>query len=464
MKSIDIINTDRSRKATVIMLAWPIFVEQMLASLVQAADSAMVGSLGAAATASVAINSAPNMLINQIFFALGLGFTSLIARSVGAGDEKRARHLTEQSVTLVFFLGIILSVVTFSLARAIPAWMGGEEMILHDAEIYNSILALSLLFRAFTMVLTAIYRGYGDTHSPMVVNVLVNVLNVIGNFFMIYPTRDITLFGHTFEIFGFGWGVAGAAIATSISGVLGGLSLLMLSFRKNALVRIAFDSGLKPDRREMSAVFRIATPAILERCIMSSAFIVVGRAIASLGTVAVAANNLAGTAESLSYMPGFAFGAAATTLFGQSIGADREDLGKQYVKETLQLGTMVMVVMTILMFVFSNQIMNVFTPDEEVIEIGSVLLKILAIIQIPQMMSSVYSGAVKGAGDSTTPFLIALASMWGVRLLGVVFCVHVLGMGLYAVCVCTCVDNVVRFALFYHTYHKGTWRRRMTAI
>ena len=87
-----------------------------------------------------------------------------------------------------------------------------------------------------------------------------------------------------------------------------------------------------------------------------------------------------------------------------------------------------------------------------------------SVIQIPQMMSSVYSGAVKGAGDSTTPFLIALASMWGVRLLGVVFCVHVLGMGLYAVCVCTCVDNVVRFALFYHAYHKGTWRKRMAAI
>ena len=464
MKSIDIINTDRSRKATVIMLAWPIFVEQMLASLVQAADSAMVGSLGAAATASVAINGAPNMLINQIFFALGLGFTSLIARSVGAGDEKRARHLTQQAVTLVFIFGIVLSFVTFSLARAIPAWMGGEELILHDAETYNRILALSLLFRAFTMVLTAIYRGYGDTHSPMVVNVLVNILNVIGNFFMIYPTRDISVFGHTFQVFGFGWGVAGAAAATSISGVIGGLGLLLLSFRKRSHVRIGFDRGLIPERKEMSAVFRIATPAILERCIMSSAFIVVGRAIASLGTVAVAANNLAGTAESLSYMPGFAFGAAATTLFGQTIGAGRDDLGKQYVRETMQLGTIVMVFMTLFMFVFSNQIMKVFTPDERVVEMGSVLLKILAVIQIPQMMSSVYSGAVKGAGDSTTPFLIALASMWGVRLLGVVFCVHVLGMGLYAVCICTCVDNVVRFALFYHAYHKGTWRKRMAAI
>ena len=464
MKSIDIINTDRSRKATVMMLAWPILVEQMLASLVQAADSAMVGSLGAAATASVAINSAPNMLINQIFFALGLGFTSLIARSVGAGDRDRARHLTEQAVTLVFIVGIALSFVTFSLARAIPSWMGGEEIILHDAETYNRILSLSLLFRAYTMVLTAIYRGYGDTHSPMVVNVLVNVLNVIGNYFMIYPTREVMFFGHSFEMFGFGWGVAGAAVATTLSGVIGGMSLLFLSFRKNAIIRIGFDSGLVPDRREMSAVFRIATPAILERCIMSSAFIVVGRAIASLGTVAVAANNLAGTAESLSYMPGFAFGAAATTLFGQSIGSGNEELGKQYVKETLQLGTIVMAVMTVLMFTFSNQIMGIFTPDQEVIEIGSVLLKILAVIQIPQMMSSVYSGAVKGAGDSTTPFLIALASMWGVRLLGVVFCVHVLGMGLYAVCVCTCVDNVVRFSLFHHTYHKGTWRKRMKSI
>ena len=464
MRTIDIVNSNRSHKATVILLAWPIFIEQLLTSLVQAADSAMVGSLGAAATASVAINSAPNMLINQIFFALGLGFTSLIARSVGAGDYKRARHLTEQSVTLVFIVGTVLSALCFGLARAIPAWMGGEEIILHDAEIYNRILALSLLFRAYTMVLTAIYRGYGDTHSPMVVNVLVNILNVIGNFFLIYPTRDITILGHTFEMFGCGWGVAGAAVATSISGALGGLVLLAFSFRKSSQVRISFDKGLVPNEKEMSAVFKIATPAILERCIMSSAFIVVGRAIASLGTAAVAANNLAGTAESISFMPGFAFGAAATTLFGQAIGAGKEDLAKQYVKETIQLGTIAMIFMTALLFFGSDAIMNIFTPDAEVIEMGSVLLKILAVIQIPQMMSSVYSGAVKGAGDSTTPFLIALASMWGVRLLGVVLCVHVFGLGLYAVCVCTCVDNVVRFALFYHTYHKGTWRKHVTAL
>lgn len=189
-QSFSIVDDQRHPMLTIVMLAWPIFVEQVLVSLVQAVDTAMVGSLGAAATASVAISHSPNMLINGVIMALGIGFTSLIARSVGAQDMDRARSLIRQSILVITAVGIPLSILCYALAYKIPLWMGGAPEILETAALYNRILALSLVFRGMTMVMTAIYRGFGDSKTPMITNILVNVINVIGNFLMIYPTRE----------------------------------------------------------------------------------------------------------------------------------------------------------------------------------------------------------------------------------------------------------------------------------
>ena len=458
-QSFSVVDDQRHPLSTIVMLAWPIFVEQVLVSLVQAVDTAMVGSLGAVATASVAINQSPNMLINGIIMALGVGFTSLIARSVGAQDLDRARRLVRQSILVIAAVGIPLSVLCFLLARKIPTWMGGAPEILDAATTYNRILALSLMFRGMTMVLTAIYRGYGDSKTPMTINIMVNIVNVIGNFLMIYPTRELHILGTSFTMFGFGWGVAGAAISTSMSGILGGVILMTLCFTRKSAMQISFKEGFKPDWNELSTVVKISLPAMLERFAMSGASVVVSSTVASLGTAAVAAQNLAATAESLSFMPGFAFGTAATTLFGQSIGAKRPDLAKRYVSFTIKIGAVVMFFMTLILFFGSSFIMGIFTPDAEVISMGSTLLKILAIIQIPQMIAMVYSGALKGAGDTKSPFKIALISMWGVRIVGTVICVRILGLGLTSVCVCMCSDNVVRWLLFHRQYRKESWNK-----
>ena len=164
------------------------------------------------------------------------------------------------------------------------------------------------------------------------------------------------------------------------------------------------------------------------------------------------------TSESLSFMPGFAFGTAVTTLFGQSLGAKREDKAHDFLVKTIQLGTIVMAIMTCVLFFGSSFIMGIFTPDGEVIRHGSVLLKILAVIQIPQMIAFCISGALQGAGDTKTPLYITMVSMWGVRVLGCIVLVRIMGMGLYTVCVCMCTDNVVRCLLNIIAYKSGKWK------
>ena len=196
--SFSIVDENQNPWKVILLLAWPILIEQILVSLVQTIDTAMVGSLGKVATASVAISQSPNMMINGVIMAMGVGFTSLVARSVGSKDYARARSLLRQAMIMVLLLGIPLSTICFVLARQIPIWMGGAPEILDTAEAYNRIFAVSMVFRGMTMVLTSIYRGYGDSKTPMKANTLVNIINVVGNYLMIYETREITVLGFTF--------------------------------------------------------------------------------------------------------------------------------------------------------------------------------------------------------------------------------------------------------------------------
>lgn len=453
-KNFSIVDDTRNPWMTILILAWPIFLEQVLTSLVQAVDTAMVGSMGAIATTSVSISQSPNMLVNGVVMALGVGFTSMIARSVGAGEMERARTLVRQAILMVFVFSVPLSTMYFILGRQIPIWMGGEPEILDSAELYNKIIAVSMSFRCLTMVLTAIYRGYGDSKTPMKINVMVNLANVAGNYLMIFPTREMTLFGTTFVMPGLGWGVAGAAASTSISTIVGAVILLAMCFVRKSEMQISLRDSFAPDWKELRIAFRLSIPAMIQRAVMSSSHILVTSTVAMLGTAAVAAQSLSATAESLSFMPGFAFSTAVTTLYGQSLGAKRPDMAHDFLIKTVKMGSVVMAFMTCFLFFGSPQIMAVFTPDPLVIEYGSIWLKILAVIQIPQTIAFCVSGALQGAGDTKTPLYITFASMWGVRVLGILLCIHVFHLGLYSICVCMCTDNVVRCILFLIQYYK----------
>ena len=444
--------------SVIITLAWPIFLEQVLVSLVQSIDTAMVGFLGANATASVAISQNPINLINSVILALGVGFTTMIARAVGAGQYDYSKLLIRQSIVVVIALGIPLSALCFALSRQIPIWMGAAPEILDDAQIYIRIIAFSMLFRGLLMVLTAIYRGFGDSRTPMLINVAINALNVVGNYLLIYDVHDVTLFGHTFSVWGANLGVAGAALSTTCSQTLGSLTLLLMCFLpRSGPMRISVHDSFRPSRDTLQEVFRVSLPVMFERFTISGAFVMTSSIIATLGTVSLAANSLAAQAESLSFMPGFAFGTAATTLVGQSLGANREDLARKYVRLSGWIGSIVMLFMSFLLFILSENIIALFIPDEQVIVLGGQLLKILAFIQVPQMLAMVYSGALKGAGDTKSPFLITLFSMWGVRILGSVLVVRVFHKDLRWVCAAMCLDNIVRFFLYLYRYLQGKW-------
>lgn len=452
-----VLDDSRSITKTILLLAWPVFVEQIFTTVISYADTAMVGFLGKAATASVSISNSPIFLLNGIIMALGVGITSLVARAVGQGDPEQVKSLIRHAIIAVFVIGIPITAIIIALHRLIPLWMGAEPDVLELAATYNLIVGFGRFFNIAAMTLNSAFRGYGDTKTPLVLNSLMNIVNVILNFLLINPVREITVLGLTFTMWGAGLGVKGAAIATAIGMATSGILAMYVVFFRDNEYRISLKDSWKIDITLTKRIFRISIPAMLERIFMSSSGILTSSSIATLGTAVVAANSLQLTAESLSYMPAFAFQTAIVTLVGQSLGAKRLDLAKEFIKKTLAIGVSLMVATTFALYIFGAQLISIFTPDQEVIEIGAKCLKVVAFMQVPQVVGWIFSGVLRGAGDTKFSFYITAGTQWIIRTLFTILVIRVFHMELFHVQFVILIEIIVRTLLLYLRYKSGKW-------
>ncbi len=393
--------------------------------------------------------------------ALGVGITSLVARAVGAGDAEKVKKLMRHAILAILYIGIPVCVVIAALSRQIPLWMGAAPDILDTAAEYNLIVSAGRIFMVTSMMLNSAFRGYGDTRTPLVVNSAMNIVNVIFNFLLIYPTREVSLLGFQFTVWGAGLEVAGAAIATAIGMAVAGIATLWVAFFRKNEYRIHFRDSWKIDKPMTKQIFSISFPAMLERIFMSSSGIFTTSSIATLGTVNVAANSLCLTAESMSYMPAFAFQTAITTLVGQSLGAKKPDLAVRFVRKTLLLGCILMVFTNIGLYLLSAQLIGLFTPDADVIALGAHCLRLVAFMQVPQVIAWTFSGVLRGAGDTKYNFYITAATNWLIRTLFSVLAIRVWGLGLFEVQIVIFAEILTRMVLLYLRYRTGKWKTIM---
>ena len=457
-RNINVTDESNSVIKTIFLLAWPVFLEQIFTTLIGYADTAMVGSLGANATASVTISQPILMFLNGAVMSLGVGITTLVARAVGAGDGDLVKKLMHHAILAIVLIGLPLSGVTIAMHRVIPKLMGAAPEIMETAATYNLIVAIGRIFMTTSMMLNSAFRGYGDTKTPLIGNTMMNIVNVVFNFLLIYPTREISVLGLRFTMPGAGLEVKGAAIATAIGMAVSGLFTLWVAFFRKGDYTISIRSGWKIDPVLTKQIFRISLPAMLERLFMYSAGIITSRSIASLGTINVAANSLCLTAESISFMPAFAFQTAVTTLVGQSLGAKKPDLATRFVRTTLIVGTVVMAFTGFGLFILAREIISIFTPDLAVIDLAAQCLRVTAFMQIPQVMGWIYAGVLRGAGDTKFNFYITAATNWLIRTLWSVLLIRVFGFGLVATMVVTLIEEIVRLGLLYWRYRSGVWK------
>jgi len=447
--------------AVVLTLAWPTIVEQIFQTVVQYVDSAMVGRIGANASAAVGVTSTAMWLMNSFSFAVGVGFLACVSRATGAKDFNKARTISAQAVLVSLVIGVLTGALGILISGGLPRWMGAAPEICPDATAYFAILCGALLFRCPVIVFGSVLRAAGDMRTPMYVNALTNLVNVFFNFLLIYPSRYISLFGkYTFFMPGAGWGVTGAAWGTAISFVIGVLFMAVAVYRNPLVSPVGFP--LKPNFEILSRVGQICFPNVLQRLVLCLGQVAFTAMITSLGTISLAAHSIAITAEQAFYMPGSGFQAAATTLSGQALGAGDKSKIKQIIQTSGLISVITLSCTGFLLFLFPSYIMAIFSPDPSVIQKGAEVLRLVSISEPFFGLTMVLEGAFNGVGDTKPSFYISLVTMWCIRILPTWICVKQLHLGLIAVWCCMVVDVISRSLLLLARYLRGNWLKKLT--
>ena len=408
--------TRREEISAVLALSWPAIVQQLMLTLVQYIDTAMVGSLGPNATASVGVVSSSVWLFNGLLGAAATGFAVQVAQHIGARETERARSVVRESMLFSLLFGVFMGSAAAALSFSLPGLLGAEEAIRPDASAYFLIVGRSMPFLMAINLMSSLLRCMGDTRTPMLFNITLNILNTIFNFLLIYEPREASVFGLRVFLPGAGLGVPGAALGSALASLLVALLFLRRFLSRDFPLRISLRDRFRFTRDCLSAMIRIAIPQAMAHTASCGAQIAVTVIVAGLGTQAVAANSLAVTAEALCYQPGYGVSTAATTLVGQSIGAGRRDLAVRFARVSTLLGMAIMTGTGLLMFLFAEPLIGMFTPDADVMRLGASVLRIEAFTEPLFAASIVASGAFSGAGDTKWSFAANLLSMWGIRL------------------------------------------------
>lgn len=440
-------------------LSLPAVLANASAMVMNFIDAAMVGQLGADDSASVGLMGTTSWLFEGVLSAFAAGYAVQVAHLLGAKRNADARQTVRQAIVVCLSFSLLLAGIGLLLCRPLPVWLGAEPHIREHATIYFGTFMLFVPFFMIDIVASSMLRSSGNMRIPSILNILMCVLDVIFNFFLIFPTREVLILGQNLTIPGAGLGVMGAALGTASAGLV--ISLFMayyLVFRSNEL-RLTLDRGsFKPTWNTFTKAIKISTPMGLQHIMMCSASIVITGIVAPLGSIALAANSFGITAESLCYMSGYGIADAATTLIGQSLGAGRKRLTRSFAWITVLSGMTIMGMMAVLMYVFAPELMGIMSPVPEVVELGARCLRVEAWAE-PLFAAAIISyGVFVGAGYTLVPCGINLVSMWIVRL--GLSALLVTSMGLYGVWLAMAIELCFRGTVYLLWLSSKRWMKK----
>jgi putative MATE family efflux protein len=439
----------------VLLLALPAVGEQVLNTLVGLSDTFLVGHLNSAAASRLGYNSADALagvgLSNQIvwvittlFMAVSVGCTALIARAVGARDQQRADQVLRQSLLIGLAMGALASVLGLLLAAPAMQMLGADPQVLPLGVSFLHIVSLTFVPAALLFIGTAALRGAGDTRTPLYVMLGVNAVNILLSWLLVNGNYGAPVLG-----------VAGAAVGAAVARGGGGLVLIGLLLRGRSGLKLSSD--LRPDIGLLRRIMQVGAPSAGEQLVFQGALLIFIRFITGLGTVAYAAHNVVVSIESISFLPGMGYAIAASALVGQSLGAQGPDEAAASTNEALRQGGLMMTVLGVIMALFPQQLIGLFVSDPAVAQAGAPIMMIAGLIQPLLATNFIFSGGLRGAGDTSWPLYIKLISTWGVRL-PLVLLLSGLGMGLMGIWLAMTADFVVQALLAFRRFQAGRWK------
>ncbi|WP_455260929.1 MATE family efflux transporter [Prevotella jejuni] len=401
----------------IIQLSIPSILAQVTTVLMFYIDAGMVGSLGAEPSAAIGLVEPATWLIFSLVSAVTMGFSVQVAHFIGANDFPKARAVMRHGYVFGLCFSLLMLLIAFLIGPRLPIWLGGGTDIQHDAMVYFLIFSCITPFHLIEYMSGAMLKVAGDMRRPSMMAILMCVLDVIFNYFFIFPTRTISLFGIELTMPGFGAGVAGAALGSLLAFVCVALPLAYYAIFRSPI--LAWKQDIERFSWRWQYIWnalKISAPMGLQYLLMNGAQLVSTMIVAPLGNVAIAAHSFAITAESLCYMPGYGISEAATTLVGQSVGADRRNLHRSFAWMTVFLGMIVMAFMGVVMYIFAPEMIGLLSPVTAIQDLGTSVLRIEAFAE-PFFAAAIVAYSVcVGAGDTLKPSMINLGSMWLIRL------------------------------------------------
>ena len=445
---IEVVNPGQRRKL-IISLTWPALAENLLTSVMSMADMIMVGSLGSYALAAVGLIVQPKFILLAAFMAMAVGTTALVAQCKGARNPDGSNAALNQSIILTIAMVIVICTVMLFTAENLVRWIAGSEISersILEGITYYKIQIYGFPTVALTFTINAALRGAGNTRATFYNNTVANVVNVALNYCLIngrfgFPRME----------------VAGASLATVIGQLVGLIMAVVVVAGGKQYIRLDFRKRWRVDFSMMKRIVNIGIPSFVEQVIMRVGSLWFTTIVTALGDISYAAHMVTMNIQQIAFTTGMAFGTAATTLVGQSIGRKRIDLAKVYVRMTQIQGFIVSVIIAVFMFTCGRWISRLYSDDLIIIGLAADMLKIIAIVNPVMNARFIYASALRGAGDAKSVALVTFIGVLLVRPLVALLLVNLLDWGLTGVWIALSSDFTISCVVIWFRYRKGKW-------
>lgn len=438
---------------TILKLTWPVFVELFLGSLFGMVDMMMLGRYGSHDISTMSIASVG--FTNQIMFiglslvsSLCTGATAIIARYIGMKREDRVTDVLSHIILITqLFLAVPLVILGIIYGDRILLLLGAEPDTIAHGMGYYRIILVGFLFQAFNFSIFSALRGSGDTKTPMKINILVNVLNVVGNAVLIYGVGPFPELG-----------IWGAGISTSLAQVVASVICLWYILDAQHLIHINLKKPFKFDRIILKNLTKIGVPAALEQVAFRVGILRFVQIVAGLGTMIYATHQICLNILSLSFSVAQAFSTATSALVGKSLGAGDEKLAQVYIKKSRNIGIGAGAILGVVMYLFGKDIIGLYNHNPDVIAAGSMIMPIIAIIQPIQNAQFIVAGGLRGAGDTVWTLISTFVSVFVIRIVMAKFFILQLNLGLVGAWYAMLVDQGARLILTNVRYYSNRWK------
>lgn len=431
-------------RSKILSMILPITAENILQMTAGVVSMAMIGRINPLAVGAIGVSTVLYRIIWSLFKGIATGASVFVAQSYGANDFIKLKTISEQSVMLSIGLSIILQQLLYWNAEMLLKVFNPSTELLINGTIYLKVISWSLPFAAIILLVSGILQGMGNAKTPMVVIGILNIVNIILGYILIFGKLGITSLG-----------LRGAGYAYNISYIVSAvLGIIILFGKRGILTETSGKFSFKFKPKEAFIILRFGLPTSFEAAFWQASSIFLTRAILTYGEIAYAAYQLGLQAEAISYMPATGFGIAATTFIGQSLGSKDSEKGKKYLKELIKFTIIITIFAGGILVLFPKQLMAALTDESEVIRIGAMYLFVMGVTQMPQNLSGVLSGALRGAGYAKAPMLNAAIGLWAIRVPFVLSMAFIFKADIIWIWIGIGMDMCFRFIFSYFYYKK----------